>query len=309
MGSSTWFFGIRALPFPIEDKACSVLLWISDGAPVNVELVPSDEVDDAKIEATYQEAIRKPAGERPPGPPRKIVVAGGPLAKTVRAFARGVRVEVGPTLEIDLAFADLVEHLSGPSAHDQQAFLETPDDWKPALLALGEALADTEPWDLFPPDQPLRIDAPALQLADARLLVMGQGGESFGILLFRSAEDHATFDALARDGALAANAAVPRCVGIDVAELGLDDEAPRSVAIVTVLEGDGPREVTNDERRLAVAVGQALVELVARHEPALERAAEDDAPLPRIEGRHVVDVLGESIEVRLATLGGERAQA
>jgi hypothetical protein len=300
MGSSTWSFGIRAMPFPIEDKHCSVVLFMSDEAVLHVELIATEELDDARLAAEYQAAIAKPSDERPAGPPRKIVVSGGALAKRVRGFAKGARVEVGPTLEIDLAFADLVDHLAGPAATARAAYADTPEVWRTELLALGEDLAEAEPWALFPADETLSLRAPALGLDDARLLVMGQGGESFGFLVFRSAEDHARFDVIARGGAPAGLGA-PRCVGVDVEELALGEEPPRPLPIVTVLEGEGPAEVTDDDRRVAVAVGEALLALVAEHEDALERAAEDDAALPALSGRYAVEVLAETITVGVST--------
>jgi len=304
MGTSTWAFGIRPLPFPIEGEPASVLLWTADDLIVHVDLEETALITDARIAAAFEQAVSAPASGVALGRPKRVIVESGALAKRVRPLFRGARIEIGSTSDVDHAFAAYLEDIAGArteeeEAQDRRAFEETPEPWKPELLRIGRALAEAAPWELVPPDAPLECVIPSLGLDAGRLIVIGHVGESYGFLVFRSSAEYAAFDALARGGGPAANAVVPRFVGVDLVELELDGE-PRDVATLTVVDGQSRTSPTENDRQLAIAVADALVAFVDQHEDALD----DDAAWARgIVGQYRVEVLGTEVAVELTARG------
>ncbi len=301
MGTSTWVFGIRSLPFLIEGEPASLLVWTADDLVVHIDVEASARITDVRISAAFERAVSAPASGVKLGRPKRVIVESGAVAKRVRPLFRGARVEIGSTSDVDDAVAAYLDDTVGQSAQDEASFLATPDAWKPELVRIGRALADTAPWEVFPPDLALECVAPAIGLESGRLVVIGHVGESYGFLVFRSDAEHAAFDAHARGGELAANMTLPRFVGVDLAELEQEGK-PEDVAILTVIEGQARVTPTEADLRLAVAVADALVAFVKEHEETFD---DDDAWNRGIVGQYGVAVLGTVISVELTARDDE----
>jgi hypothetical protein len=111
---------------------------------------------------------------------------------------------------------------------------------------------------VVPPTPSLVLKSRPLGIDDARIAVMGHNGETFGLMVFFSREDQATFESNGgppmRD-----HVTIPRCLSVNVRPMptpsGADPDPPM-IALVRVLEQETQRAPTDEEMTLAVAASR-----------------------------------------------------
>lgn len=131
------------------------------------------------------------AGSRPR--PASIRVPSDRLAKELRRVAAGIPITVSPVPELDRVFADFEEKTA---AGMQPSYLDggnTPADVVTEFFDAAQSLFYAAPWTVIQDHQLVGVDIPKLTVKRACLSVIGNAGESSGLLLFRSLEDYLSF--------------------------------------------------------------------------------------------------------------------
>jgi hypothetical protein len=173
----------------------SVLLWMGpDGAIVGTHMARPHEILESAA-ASLRSAIEQPMHGEPHAPDR-IRVASDHLAKAARVGHPSIDFVVAPTPELD----DVVSSM-------QTYFGETNEE-PPSYLELGagprgepnpEAVADffdaaaalyrAQPWNVVPADVGwIALTVESHGIEDGVIMIVGQAGESYGIVLFDDAE-------------------------------------------------------------------------------------------------------------------------
>lgn len=126
-----------------------------------------------------------------PHSPQRVRVASPELASALRNGHPGLDVDLAPTPEIDAVLAATREKM-GEGVQTERSYL-SPEIGPGAVAALfraAAALFRAKPWQTVPNDQSLiSVTIEELGLNKAALLVIGQMGESMGLVLFASVDD------------------------------------------------------------------------------------------------------------------------
>ena len=131
-----------------------------------------------------------------PNKPDAIRIADHDLADEVRAEVAGtIPVTVAPTPELNELFQILIASMPAPSEDEPSYFAHgriSPNAVDMLFTASGFLFAIT-PWSLADDNQILRMNIPALGIDGACLSVIGQLGQSRGVLIFPSRDDFERF--------------------------------------------------------------------------------------------------------------------
>lgn len=211
-----WVGGVMAMPAYVTGEGGppyrpEALFWMDMNGMVigHAVGVPGEVL--AQACESLRNTIARPAVGRPHAPDR-VRVASPVLAEALRAGMPTLDVVCAPTPELDALFAGMREHgLGGDDPGDdepEQSYL-APDIGPPAIAALFRATAAlfrAQPWKVVPSDSCLfSVSIAQLGLEDAALSVIGQRGESLGLILFASVDDYDAYldaaDAFARGAA------------------------------------------------------------------------------------------------------------
>ncbi|MDP3217642.1 MAG: hypothetical protein Q8S73_26275 [Deltaproteobacteria bacterium] len=177
--------------------ALDFIFWMH--GPHVVAAVPVDR--DAPPGA-LADVLRKALASLKGALPQRLRVSDAAAAPAVVALVGpDIPVSVGPVPEALDALAEFAEVFAGVAAEQAVSPLEEIvdlADQDPALVGrfftAGAALYKLGPWNLVPSDSDvLRVDAPALGLHGACISVVGQIGQSYGVLCFDSAERFMAF--------------------------------------------------------------------------------------------------------------------
>jgi hypothetical protein len=125
--------------------------------------------------------------------PASIRVPSEDLALELRHVAAGIPVSVAPVRELDAAFRDLDEKTA---AGIQPSYLDDgniPAGVVAEFFEAAQSLFYAAPWAVIQDHQLVGVDIPKLKIKAACLSVIGNAGESSGLLLFRSFEDYLSF--------------------------------------------------------------------------------------------------------------------
>ena len=191
-----WIGGRYTSPHKIRDGDAiiqpEIVLWME----LPGDLIVGSAIIDPRVPVpfamTLEHAMQQPdAG--PPRRPSRIRVPDASLAEELReSAARDLDIVVAPVPELDAAFADL----SATMGEDMNSYLEG-GAIAPAVVATffqaAEILYRIAPWRQVAEFQVVHADIPRLAVKDACLSIIGGGGESYGLLLFRSIEDYRSF--------------------------------------------------------------------------------------------------------------------
>ena len=201
-----WVVGIVSMPSTViedgESFQPALLLWLDpvDGLSLNVEVGRPDELSGLAADSLRRTIASAAMG--PAGPPARLRTASDELADALRGAFPDIEIVVAATPEIDVAGAELVESLTGgddPGWIGEGLEADAVGDFFEAMAALWRAA----PWKTVPGDDALfRVDVEAFDVRDAVAVVIGQMGESFGVVLYDSLADYeryvGTADALQR---------------------------------------------------------------------------------------------------------------
>src|SRR5262249_49729302 len=129
-----------------------------------------------------------------PRRPERVRVGDEALAAEVRAAVRGLEVVVAPTPELRAIMDLIAERMSPEEA--KASYLEggrVSADAVARLFRAAEGLWRIAPWKVAHDAQIVRIDAPQLEVHGACLSIIGNLGESLGLILFPSLEGFDAF--------------------------------------------------------------------------------------------------------------------
>jgi hypothetical protein len=299
LGPLTWLVLVRQAPIYVRENP-NERAWLSFILERETELIIGQELALDATPATalklVQAALIRPlAGPR--RKPARIIVERQDLG-TALVAKLGIHVEVSdrPLPEGDQFLAGMKRFLDGAGAaisdrdEDEEAQHATyfEGNLPPALIkdliTKASALGKLRPWDVCSDDL-IRLDIPEMGVKEAGVCVIGQMGESLGILVYRSREDYLVQvgrgERLANQPEFSPEAATP---GIPILSLNFDPpgEVPESMRKeaaamglkagrttlyphVLCVDPDGVRRPTAErDVRLILAVTAALTEGLRR---------------------------------------------
>ena len=194
-----WVGGRRLMPsYVMEDKPYrpELVIWldVTNDLIVGSEALKPGEPLSVEAELLASAMKRPMAGK--PRRPSSIRVADSALAALLRGrLGPDVRIEVAATPELDR----VVELMAASLLRDEQdaSYLEDgkiPADTMRRFFSAAAKLWKMAPWKNVYDSQLLRLDCPALDARDKVVSIIGNLGESFGVLVFDSLDG---FEALA----------------------------------------------------------------------------------------------------------------
>jgi len=205
--SIEWVGGIVTMPAYVTDDGDpywpEALFWMgAEGAVLGHVVGRPGEVL-GLASKSLREAMARPIWGRPHAPSH-VRVASPELAEVLRAGHPGLDVVCGPTPELD-GLLGAMKNSMAQDASIEESYL-TPEVGPAAMAALFRAAARlyrARPWKVIPEDDCLfSVTIDKLGIRDAALSVIGQMGESHGLVFFASLEDFYAFleasDALER---------------------------------------------------------------------------------------------------------------
>jgi hypothetical protein len=236
-----------------------------DGLIVGQEVVAPEDTDGAVARVLLAAMERPLAG--PPRRPDRVRVADASLAAEVRAaLGDTTPIEVAPTPEFDALLQAMLESFSGED--EAESYLEqgrVPPQAVGKLFRAAEILYSIAPWQVATDDQLLRMDIPALGVEGACVSIIGNLGESLGLLIFPSLAGYEAFGRVAEEHARHALGSGPIDLGTDCLALNFERGA----------------DLPPGMRREVVAHGWPVAD--ANAYPRVERRERDGASRPLVE--------------------------
>ena len=319
-----WIGGRLLPPFFVDDPAeepfrPELVVWMdSQGLIVGHALLAPGETEGI-LARTLLESMERPL-IGPRRRPSAIRVADRFSAAEVRAAVGDrIPVRVAPTPELDEVLESMAESFPAPPVGTGRhpSYFENgriPPETVAALFAAAESLHRAAPWAVVTDGQVLRLDIPEYEVEGACLTIIGNLGESFGILVFPSFEGYLAFAALA-ESAIAPDGGRPN-FGTSWLSLGFERGADLPVSMrreaaahgwpvaaanayphVARFDHDGmPYPTRRRDLEIAAATAAAFSRFFAAHRDLFE-AEEID---PVCESYTVLD----GVEVRLTAPAG-----
>jgi len=299
--NTEWVGGLVSMPGYVtgegEPYRPEALLWMGpDGAVRKWTVGKPGELLGA-ASASLREAMEHPTWGRPQVPGR-VRVSSPELAQALREGHPGLDVVCAPTPEMDAVLAFMREKMKEGVGTRQESYL-APDIGPDAVAAFFRAVAAlfrAKPWKLVPSDQSLlSVTIETLGVREAVLSVIGQMGQSFGLILFSGFDDfEAYLDAVdaTEHGEEPAwpphfslnferGAEMSAALRQEIAEHGWEVAAANAYPWLMALDADlVARPPTADEVSIATAIALALPE-VLRAEKALAAAWSGGEPVVR----------------------------
>ena len=303
-GGDEWIGGRLPAPFYVEDRdepyRPHLVLWMdSHELVVGQELIEPEEDEDALARVLLTAMERPLVGPR--RRPDAIRVANLSHAAPVGAVAGNrIPIRVAPTPELGEFLEVMARSMPVPNdgGNPSRSYLRggrIPPETVAELFEAAELLYRTSPWTAMFDDRTLRLDIPAYEVEGACVSVIGNLGESRGILVFPSFAHYRAFVA-ASDPASGTEggrldlgtswlslsfergADLPVLMRREVAEHAWPTAAAGAYPVVGRFDPDGvavplrPRDL-----RVAAATAVAVSRFFAAHREALERGEFDSA--------------------------------
>jgi hypothetical protein len=310
-----WVGGRRLMPsYVMEDKPYrpELVIWLD----VTNNLIVGSEAfkpgEPLSVEAELLAAAMKRPMAGKPRSPSSIRVADSALAALLRGkLGPDVRIEVAETPELDR----VVKLMAASLARDEQdaSYLEDGKisaDTMRRFFSAAAKLWKMAPWKNVYDSQLLRLDCPALDARDKVVSIIGNLGESFGVLVFDSLDG---FEAMAEpsDAHMAGKqlinlgthifsinfergSDIPKAMRREIDQHGWRVPDANSYPRIQWIDPDRMlRPLTDRDVVFATACAEAITEFFARHgndiaggtfKRASERIALEDLPgLPTVE--------------------------
>ncbi len=319
-----WIGGRLLPPFFVDDPEeepfrPELVVWMDSQGLIVGHALPVPGETEGILARTLLEAMERPL-IGPRRRPSAIRVADRSFAAEIRAaVGNRIPIRVAPTPELDEVLESMAESFPAPPAGKGQSpsYLENgrvPPETVAALFAAAESLHQAAPWTVATDDQVLRLDIPEHEVAGACLTIIGNLGESFGVLIFPSFAGYLAFAALAEsssrpEGArldfgtswlslgFERGADLPASMRREVAAHGWPVAAANAYPHVARFDHDGtPYPTRPRDLEIAAAAAAALSRFFAAHRDLYE-AEEID---PVCESYTVLD----GVEVRLTAPAG-----
>jgi hypothetical protein len=191
-----WVGGTTLLPAYVtgegEPYRPEALLWIgADGKILGTELVESGRMLEV-VTGALQSTIARPAYGRPHRPTR-VRVASSELASVLREAFPAIDVVCAPTPEVDELVTAMHAHLNEGGPAPSYLAEDIPPDAVAALFRAMAGLHRAAPWTVVPGNSCAAVTIDGLGLREAAFSVIGQMGESFGVILFSGIDDFEKF--------------------------------------------------------------------------------------------------------------------
>ncbi len=189
-----WVGGAVTMPAYVtgegEPYRPEALLWIgADGAILYSTVAKPGELLPMVV-ASLKDAMEKPVFGRPHVPTR-VRVASVEIADALRAGFPGIDIVCAPTPELDEIFKMMREKMDEDEA-TEQSYLSH-DIGPEAMVSFFQAAAGlfrAKPWEVAPDDQSLfSVTIDKLGLRNAAVSIIGQMGQSFGLVIFSGLDD------------------------------------------------------------------------------------------------------------------------
>jgi hypothetical protein len=299
-----WSCGVRSLPATIKgDPPLPTVgvLWTCDGFVVGASVFGGTSVSDAQLRESFDEAVDRPIHRAPAGRPSRVRVDSDPLARRLREILPDVEIDVRATPDVDHALDSLAEAMCGPRLDPMPAFMAMDEAVREALMPAALGLFEELPWEIFPPDVPVRVSIPGCGV-EGRLSVMGHNGDSYGVMLFLSQEDFELFAACGAGMLDPAGVVLPKCFSLNYEPIDpeLVGEDPKLGAfplpLLSVFERDTQRSPSRSESKLMLAAIVGLSRFAKRRGDEIVFRPNWEAG---VSGRYRVEVLGEKLAVTL----------
>lgn len=292
-----WLGGIIPMPAYVtgegEPYRPETLLWLgADGAVLGNEVARPGEVI-GLASGSLQRTIESPVFGRPHTPER-VRVASPDLAAALRAGHPGLEIICAPTPELDEVAASMRAHMTKNLPESEPSYLsdEISVGAVAALFRAAARLFRAAPWKVVPGEQNLiAVTIESLDLHEAVITVIGQLGESFGLVLFSSID--AFYDYLA---------------GVDTIQKGGEASLPPHFSLNFERGADLPASLRKEiaAHRWEVAGPTAYPWLVSIDSSATPCAAEaEDLTIAEAIATALTKVLSERKALEAAWRGGE----
>jgi len=189
-----WVGGLVSMPAYVTGEGTpyrpEALFWMSaDGAVLGHTAGKPGELIGLAAESLRSTIERPIFGQ--PHAPQRVRVASAELAEALRAGHAGLEVVCAPTPEIDAVLAAMREQMN-EDAETEQSYL-SPELGPAAIAALFHAAAKlfrSKPWKIVPSsDSIFSVTIEQLGVKAAALSVIGQQGQSLGLIVFSGVDD------------------------------------------------------------------------------------------------------------------------
>lgn len=189
-----WVGGIVRLPSPVTGEGApyhpEVLVWTGPSGAVLGHLMGKPGALATLACESLRSTITKPLVGQPHAPDR-VRVASPELAEALRAGSSQIEIVCAPTPEIDKFAEAMRKGMSAPPEIEQSYLSPTiPPSAIAAFFRAAAALFRAKPWQIVPSDQDLfSVTIESLGLSNAALSVIGQMGQSLGLIVFSGIDD------------------------------------------------------------------------------------------------------------------------
>ncbi|MBK6847860.1 MAG: hypothetical protein IPG96_10075 [Proteobacteria bacterium] len=184
-----WVGGLVVLPATVtgegEPYRPEALFWVSAKGAILGSTVGKPGELLGQASESLRGTIVRPSWGRPHAPGR-VRVASPELAAALREGHPGLDVVCGPTPEIDVVRASLLETMDADAENDQSYLsAEVGPEAIAAFFRAAAGFFRAAPWKTVPIDQSLlAVNIEQLGVKEAALLIMGQQGENLGFVFF-----------------------------------------------------------------------------------------------------------------------------
>ena len=290
---SEWVGGRLVTPMFItggEPYRVELIVWLEIPEGLVVGLETLDPKAPVAFAETLVRTMRAPAVGAPRRP-KRVRVADRVLAAELRSALPDIEVMVAPTSELDAVLEHMIRSM--PQGDDEESYLEdgrVSPELVARLFRAAELVWRLAPWKIALDGQVLRVDIPQLDVNGACLSIIGNLGESFGLLLFPSDEAFDAFASAAEPQSeavlpdfgttfLALNfdrgADVPASMRREVGKFGWPVAGPNAYPSVVHRDRDGvPRPLVERDVRIMTAVATSFGAFFAKHREMFK----DDEP-------------------------------
>ncbi|MEJ7729939.1 MAG: hypothetical protein WKG00_12040 [Polyangiaceae bacterium] len=295
-----------------------VLVFCSEEGVLGMHVLGRGGVGGEMVRAHLRATMRKPAVGTPRRPAR--VRVSSPEMRDALAGVDGVAVVLDATPELDALAEDMFDFMQRtpgrprPAGSRGASYLgggALSADRMATFFSTAGRLWRAAPWDIVPSDSHLLgVDVPALGLTGVCVSIIGQAGQSFGLLAFESIAAQRAFVAA---GERARAGVASRAIGCRMMAVSFDHAAdlPAEMAAEAdrhgwVLPGPGlypslismdadgvPRPADADDLTLAIAIAGATAQFFERHTRWTGSQARP------VTGRYLVDEAAPGLEVEV----------
>ncbi len=301
-----WVVGAYPVPVDLPDGPSEpwVVFWLDPEQEMIVGHAALPCFDPQAVVRSFREVIVHPM-MGPSGPPASVRVSNPEVAAALRADGM-VEVIEAPTPEADF----LAEQFFAAALPPDPTMNQVPAAMAASFFEAAAEVYRHRPWDKVPSDSAiLLLSIEALGLTHAAVSVIGQSGESHGLLLFDDTAAFASFTHAAMSGAspeelfdrmpfqsltYMSSEDCPSPLVQQIRSNGWEVAGPNAIPLLMRHEEGRPRQNDAVDVVRAIVVCKGLLGLMKKH-PQLRRTWTDGEPFETVV---TVEVAGEHLETK-----------